>query len=203
MYNVHLGLNRGQDVQCEWMAYPSKTDRESILAAALEQVESEGLENLAIRSLAAKLGLAPNALYRYFENLSALELAVAEEIRFQMLGDLQKVIGRKGPSESIRALSEAYLHFAQKRPRAFALYLKNSDRQTPQCTRNTEFFVEQVKRVYGEGRAELASHALWAQVHGLAVLIGAGVLPWEEAHVRLKFNLKIWLDGAAASRGKE
>jgi len=66
-----------------------------------------------------------------------------------------------------------------------------------------EFFVEQVKRVYGEERAELASHALWAQVHGLAVLIGAGVLPWEEAHVRLKFNLKIWLDGAVASPGNE
>ena len=203
MYNVHLGLIARQDVQCEWMAYPAKTDRESILAAALEQVESEGLENLAIRSVAAKLELAPNALYRYFENLSALELAVAEEVRSQMLEVMQKVVGRKGPSESIRALSEAYLLFAQERPHAFALYMKNSGLQTPQCARNTAFFVEQVKRVYGEQRAELASHALWAQVHGLAVLIGAGVLPWEEAHVRLKFNLKIWLDGAVASPGKE
>jgi AcrR family transcriptional regulator len=168
------------------MAYPAKTDRKSILTAALEQVESEGLENLAIRSVAGKLELAPNALYRYFENLSALEL-------------MQKVIGRKGPTESIRAISEAYLHFAHQRPRAFALYLKNSDSQTPQCARNTEFFVEQVTRVYGQDRARMAAHALWAQIHGLAVLLGAGVLPREEAHVRLKFALKIWIDGAAAS----
>lgn len=181
------------------MAYPAKTDRESILSAALEQVESQGLENLAIRSVAAKLQLAPNALYRYFENLSALEFAVAEEVRSQMLGVMQKVIGRRGPSESIRAISEAYLHFAKDRPRAFALYLKNSDVRTPQCVKNTEFFVEQVKRVYGKDRAELASHALWAQIHGLTVLLGAGVLPWEEAHVRLKFGLKIWIDGATAS----
>lgn len=185
------------------MAYPAKTDRESILAAALEQVESEGLENLAIRSVAAKLELAPNALYRYFENLSALELAVAEEVRSQMLEVMQKVVGRKGPSESIRAISEAYLHFAQERPRAFALYLKSSDSQTPQCAKNTDFFVEQVTRVYGKERAELASHALWAQIHGLAVLLGAGVLPWEEAHVRLKFGLKMWIDGAAASPRNE
>src|SRR5258707_7444689 len=169
MYNVHLGLTARQDVQCELMAYPSKTDRESILAAALEEVENGGLENLAIRSVAAKLGLAPNALYRYFENLSALELAVAEEVRFQMLEVMQKVIGRKGPTESIRAISEAYLHFAHQRPRAFALYLKNSDSQTPQCARNTEFFVEQVTRVYGQDRARMAAHALWAQIHGLAV----------------------------------
>lgn len=203
MYNVHLISIVRQDVQCELMAYPAKTDRESILAAALEQVESEGLDGLAIRSVAAKLELAPNALYRYFENLSALELAVAEEVRFQMLEVLQKVIGRKGPSESIRAISEAYLNFAQERPRAFALYLKTSDSQTPQCAKNTEFFVEQVTRVYGKERAGLASHALWAQIHGLAVLLGAGVLPWEEAHVRLKFGLKMWIDGAAASPRNE
>ena len=178
------------------MAYPAKTDRKSILAAALELVESEGLENLAIRSVAGKLELAPNALYRYFENLSALEFAVAEEVRFQMLEVIQKVIGRKGPTESIRAISEAYLHFAHERPRAFALYLKNSDSQTPQCARNTEFFVEQVARVYGEDRARMAAHALWAQIHGLAVLLGAGILPREEAQVRLKFGLKIWIDGA-------
>lgn len=181
------------------MAYPAKTDRESILAVALEQVESEGLESLAIRSVAAKLGLAPNALYRYFENLSALELAVAEAIRLQMLEVLQKVVGRKRPTESIRALSEAYLRFARERPRAFALYLKNSDSQTPQCAKNTEFFVEQVTRLYGAERARMASHALWAQIHGLAVLLGAGVLPWEEAHDRLKFGLKVWIDAAATS----
>src|ERR1700753_2440675 len=120
MYNVHLGSPVSQHVECEWMAYPAKTDRESILAAALEQVESEGLENLAIRSVAARLGLAPNALYRYFESLARSELAVTEKVRCQMLEVMQKVIGGKGPTASIRAISEAYLRFAHERPRAFA-----------------------------------------------------------------------------------
>ena len=190
-----------QDVQCELMAYPAKTDRESILAAALEQVESEGLENLAIRSVAAKLDLAPNALYRYFENLSDLEFAVAEEVRLQMLQVMQKVIGGKTPSESIRAISKTYLRFAKERPRAFALYLKNSNSETPQCAKNTEFFVEQVTRLYGRERAQMAAHALWAQIHGLAVLLGAGVLPWDEAHARLSYGLKMWIEGAAAASG--
>jgi hypothetical protein len=56
-----------------------------------------------------------------------------------------------------------------------------------------------VTRLYEEERARMASHALWAQIHGLAVLLGAGVLPREEAHVRLKFGLKIWIDSAGAS----
>ncbi|MEG9438253.1 WHG domain-containing protein [Edaphobacter sp. HDX4] len=183
------------------MAYPAKTDRDSILATALEQVESEGVENLAIRSVAAKLGLAPNALYRYFESLAALKAALAEEARLQMLEIMQKAAGRKGPSETIRAISEAYLRFAQQRPRVFALYLKTSgpDSHTPQCARNTEFFLEQVTRVYGEEQAWKASHALWAFLHGLAVLLDAGVLPPEEAFTSLKFGLQIWIDGALSS----
>lgn len=181
------------------MAYPAKTDRESILASAMKQVERDGLENLAIRSVAASLGLAPNALYRYFENLQALEFAVAEEVRLQMLQALQKAVGRKNPHDSIRAISETYMRFAWERPHAFALYLKNSDSETPQCTRNTEFFVEQVTRVYGQERAEMASHSLWAQIHGLAVLVGASVLQREEVNRRLSFALKIWIEGAVDS----
>jgi AcrR family transcriptional regulator len=179
------------------MAYPNKTDRASILAAALEQVESEGIENLAIRSVAAKLNLAPNALYRYFESLSVLEAEVAEEIRIQMLKAMQKAVGQKGPSETIQAICETYLQFAQDRPHAFSLYLKNSGAATPQCERNTEFLVAQVARVYGEERATTAAHMLWAQIHGLAVLLGAGVVAREEAYARLRFGLETWIDGAS------
>jgi len=183
------------------MAYPAKTDRDSILAAALEQVESEGVESLAIRSVAAKLGLAPNALYRYFESLAALKAALAEESRLQMLEVMKKAAGRKGPSGTIHAICEAYIDFAQKRPRVFALYLKTpeADAHTPQCTRNTEFFLEQVTRVYGEERARKASHALWAFLHGLAVLLDAGVLPPKDAFPSLRFGLQMWIDGASSS----
>jgi AcrR family transcriptional regulator len=180
------------------MAYPAKTDRARILTAALQQVESEGVENLAIRCVAAKLGLAPNALYRYFDSLAALEAAVAEEARLEMLELMQKAAGRKGPGETIRAISEAYLRFAHERPRVFALFLKTSgaDSQSPQCARNTEFFLEQVTRVYGEERAGEASHVLWAFLHGLAVLREAGVLTGKHLQTSLKFGLQTWIDGA-------
>ena len=183
------------------VAYPAKTDRASVLTAALEQVETEGVENLAIRSVASKLGLAPNALYRYFESLAAMQEAVAEEARRQMLEVMQKAAGRKGPEKTIRDISAAYLRFADQRPRVFALYLKISGdtSKTPQCARNTEFFLEQVTRVYGDNRAYEASHALWAYLHGLAVLREAGVLSAEQESASLKFGLQMWIDGAADS----
>ena len=191
------------------MAYPAKTDRAAILNAAMQQVEEQGMESLAIRSVAATLGLAPNALYRYFESLAALEAAVAEETRSQMLDAMQKAAGRKGPGESIRAVSEAYLRFAQERPRLFALYLKTAGPDgdgpqcTPQCARNTEFFLQQVTRVYGAKRASEASLALWACLHGMAVLREAGVLSAAQTSASLKFSLKLWIHKgtAAAAEG--
>lgn len=189
------------------MTYPAKTDRASILNAAMKQVESEGVQSLAIRSVASTLGLAPNALYHYFESLAALEAAVAEEARLRMLEAMQKAAGRKGPAESIRAISEAYLRFAHQQPRVFALCLKTSsavsDRPqcTPQCARNNEFFLEQVTRIYGVKRASAASTALWGSLHGLAVLREAGVLSAVQASASLRFSLQLWIDGASGSTG--
>ncbi len=180
------------------MAYPAKTDKASILSAALELVESEGVERLAIRSVAAKLELAPNALYRYFESLAALHAALSEEARRQMLEAMRKAAGRTGPTETIRAICAAYLRFASQRPRVFAMYLKTSgdNMKSPQCTRNSEFFLEQVARIYKDDRAYQAAHALWAYLHGLAVLREAGVLSAEQERANLQFGLKLWIDGA-------
>jgi AcrR family transcriptional regulator len=183
------------------MAYPTKTDRDCILAVALDQVESECVEHLAIRSVAAKLGLAPNAIYRYFESLAALEQAVAEEVRLQMLQAMRKAAGRRGPADTIRAISEAYLRFALERPHLFQYTLKPSETggQTPQCVRNTKFFREQVIRLYGEKRALVASQAILAYLRGLAASQQAGVLSKEQAMASFRFGLQIWIDDAVHS----
>lgn len=181
------------------MAYPAKTDRTKILAAAMDMVEKEGVEKLSIRSLAASLGLAPNALYRYFTSLADLEAALGEEARYQVLLAMQQVVGSKGPAEAIQAISEAYLRFAQERPQVFALYLKTPEDHTVrtlQCERNTAFFLEHVTRVYGAERAWDASHALWALLQGMAVLREADVLSDEHLSSGFNLGLRCWLNGA-------
>src|SRR5271155_3613980 len=103
------------------MPYPSKTDRQTILATAMEQVSRDGIQKLAIRSVAAALGLAPNALYRYFANLAALEAALAEESRRRLLEVLRKAAGKKPPEEAIRSIARAYLQFAREQRQVFSL----------------------------------------------------------------------------------
>jgi AcrR family transcriptional regulator len=61
------------------MPYPSKTDRQTILTAAVKELVHGGIRDLSLRNIAASLDLAPNAIYRYFSDRRALEAALANE----------------------------------------------------------------------------------------------------------------------------
>ena len=185
------------------MPYPSKTDRQSILTTAMEQTAREGIENLAIRSVATALHLAPNALYRYFANLSALKAALAEESRILLLKVLQKAAGAKAPEEAIRSIARAYVRFAREKPHVFALTLMPS---TPEAEENGvhreswRFMLGQVARIYGETRAPEAAVALWAFLHGMTVLEAAGVFGELKPASSFEFGLQMWIGAASAER---
>ncbi|MBL6752476.1 MAG: TetR/AcrR family transcriptional regulator [Nevskia sp.] len=183
------------------MPYPAKTDREAILAAAMQQVERHGAEKLAIRSVAAALGLAPNALYRYFASLAALEAALAEESRRRLLTVMQRAAERKRPAEAIRGICDAYVRFAREHPQIFSLTLKPSNNDGDENAvhlQSWRFVLEQVGRLYGDKRAPEAAVALWALLHGMTVLERAGVLSEMKPSSGLAFGLQMWIGGASA-----
>ena len=138
------------------MVFPAKTDRARILSAAMEQVARDGMEKLSLRSLAASLGLAPNALYRYFASRSQLEAAIAAEITEHVHQGLRKAAGRKAPEQAIRALVRAYIRFAHEQKHFYDLFLRP-------CAETTEgeaahialwnFVLEQVGRISGPKKA--------------------------------------------------
>jgi AcrR family transcriptional regulator len=78
-----LSSPRRQGVQVH-VPYPSKTDRNAILSAAVEELSRAGIRDLSLRNIAATLDLAPNALYRYFSDRAALEAALADECARQL-----------------------------------------------------------------------------------------------------------------------
>ena len=76
------------------MSYPKKISRETVLACAMGFVEEHGLAELSMRSLAAQLGVTPNALYRYFPSKAELEYAVADEVGKLLLQVLEKAAAK-------------------------------------------------------------------------------------------------------------
>ena len=179
------------------MAYPAKTDREAILAVALDQVARDGADKLAIRSVAAALCLAPNALYRYFTNLAALEAALAEESRRRLLAVLQKAAARKSAEQAISSIARAYVRFAREQPEVFSLTLMPSAAEDENGGAHTEswtFVLAQVARIYGERRAPEAAIVLWAFLHGMTALEAAGVFGVRKP--ASSFGLDFWMKAA-------
>jgi len=58
----------------------TKIDRERIVDTALEIIATDGESALSMRPLAARLGVTPMALYRYFPDRDALLLALVERV---------------------------------------------------------------------------------------------------------------------------
>ena len=182
------------------MPYPSKTDRGTILATSMDQVVKNGIGKLAIRSVAAALDLTPNALYRYFPSLAALEAAVADESRIRLLETLQKAAGKKSPEEAIRSIARAYVRFAQEQPQIFALTLMPSAADgegEPSHLQSWRFVLGQVVRIYGEKKAPEAAVALWAFLHGMTVLEAAGVFGERKPASSFEFGLQMWISAAS------
>ena len=182
------------------MAYPSKTDRETILAIAMDQVAREGIDKLAIRSVAAALDLAPNALYRYFTSLAALRSALAEESRRRLLAVLQKAAGKKPAEDAIRSIAKAYVRFAREQPQVFSLTLMPTSAETEGDGAHVQswtFVLASVARLYGEPRAPKAAVALWAFLHGVTALEAARVFGERKPVSSFEFGLEMWIRAAS------
>ncbi len=184
------------------MAYPSKTGREAILAAAMEQLAAGGLSGMSLRSLASQLGIAPNALYRYFADRAALEAALSAEGARLLLVDLRNAAGKKSPEAAVRAMANAYMRFARERPSIYEVLmmrcnLSEVDAQAHQAL--WIFVVEKVTSIAGNAKAREAAVSLWAFLAGMAALEQAQVFNEEKPLTSFQFGLNAWLTAATAS----
>jgi AcrR family transcriptional regulator len=184
------------------MPYPSKTDRQTILSAAVTELVRGGIRDLSLRNIAASLDLAPNAIYRYFPDRRALEAALANEAARQLELALRKAADGCEPVTAIRKMSSAYIKFARDNPHLYeammSLHAPGHD-ATSHLSLWT-FTVEQVQRIAGSDRAAEASVALWAFLHGAVALEAAQVLGDIKPASGLEFGFEAWLTAVSMRR---
>jgi AcrR family transcriptional regulator len=175
--------------------YPSKTDRNAILSAAVGELSRGGIRDLSLRNIAASLDLAPNALYRYFSDRAALEAALADECARQLELVLRKAAHGRAAVKAIRRMAAAYIQFARDHRHLYEVMMSFHTPDHDAWSRQSLwlFTVEQVQRLTGEARAREASVALWALLHGAVTLEAAQVLGEDKPHSGLEFGLEAWL----------
>jgi AcrR family transcriptional regulator len=177
------------------MPYPSKTDRQTILSAALKDLAHGGIRGLSLRNIAASLDLAPNAIYRYFSDRPALEAALANEAARQLELALRRAADGGEPATAIRKMSSAYIKFARDNPHLYQVMMSLHAPEHDATFRQSlwAFTVEQVQRIAGSDRVAEASVALWAFLHGAVALEAAQVFGERKPASGLEFGFDAWL----------
>ena len=147
--------------------------RTALLRTAGKSLEKEGLERLSLRALTRRTGVSHAAPYRHFRDRESLLAALAAE-GFEMLGRAQREAAALG---GLRAMGEAYVHFALAHPQRFRLMFGGQLRMSRhpalnEIARKTfDGLSGALARVAGAPRAAEASIAAWALVHGLSHLL--------------------------------
>jgi AcrR family transcriptional regulator len=146
----------------------------ALVRAAGKIIEKEGVEALSLRAVARRAGVSHNAPYRHFAQREALLAALAAE-GFEQLGAAQRKAAQAG---GLRAMGEAYVHFALEHPQRFRLMfggriaIARHERLREVATRTfaglSGALAERLPEAQG---ARDASIAAWALVHGLALLL--------------------------------
>src|SRR5580700_6759872 len=165
------------------MPYPSKTDRQTILSAAVKELARKGIRDLSDRS--------------------ALETALANEAARQLELALRKAADGCEPVTTIRKMSSAYMKFARDNRHLYQVMMSLHAPDHDATSRQSlwTFTVEQVQRIAGPDRAAQASVALWAFLHGAVTLEAAQVFGETKPASGLEFGLEAWLM-AVSTRGE-
>jgi len=146
--------------------------RNGLRAAAIAILEDEGLSALSLRAVARKAGVSHAAPYRHYPNHEALlvELALEgfEELRNAIAAAASKPADRM---DRITGIGGAYMRFASSRPALAQLMFGSQlpNRNTvPELTAAADSIGGEIGAALGDPAQGLA---VWAAVHGLAMLI--------------------------------
>ena len=146
----------------------------ALILTAGKMLEKEGVEALKLREVARRAGVSHNAPYRHFPQREALLAALAAE-GFEWLRAAQRKATEAG---GMRAMGEAYVHFALAHPQRFRLMfggqisIARHARLREVASRTFDGLSGALAARFPEAQgAQDASVAAWSLVHGLALLL--------------------------------
>lgn len=186
------------------MAFPSKTDGHAIMAAAIELLERDGEAALTLRRVSSRLGVTPNALYRYYSSRDVLVAAVANEVARRLLEAINLALAGTIKADSavrVRTLMDVYADFADTHP---TLYLTLT---TAKASAAAELpvplhpdllwlkVIEVLEPLTGQANAPAAAVTLWSLLHGMWALKQANRLGGKKPEDINDFALEVFLKG--------
>lgn len=153
-------------------AYHHGDLRNALLEAARKILEEDSLAQLSLRAVARHAGVSHAAPYRHFPNHESLLVELATEGFVELKNDLQAAISAGGAeADRIACIGAAYMRFFARRPELASLMfgpqLPNRDAY-PKLAEAADAIGTEIGSALHDSALGLA---VWAAVHGLAMLI--------------------------------
>lgn len=160
--------------------------REAALSEARRELASRGANAISLRAIAAQLGVAPNALYRHFNDKRDLLASLAEE-GFRELTERFRAIKENTNVRRFQEMATVYVNFALKKPTMLRLMFGHVMADLPKNSA-LEQAAENAFMELLDGAAAAAglpptskkslklAIAAWSLVHGYSTLRTTGAL---------------------------
>src|SRR3979490_410040 len=148
--------------------------RTALLREAMELLDESGETELSLRAVARRAGVSPAAPYRHFADREALVSAVAA-VGYRELAE-RVAAAPPAPStpEQLASVAIAYVQFALERSALFRIMFgEPCDRDNDErvaAAAVTQYVRAIVERTFPQADTEALATAVWALVHGLALL---------------------------------
>ncbi len=153
--------------------------RESVVDAASQLADAEGLEAVTLGRIAAELKVKTPSLYNHIESLAALHREIALRGMMEANARISKAAVGRARSEALLAVGRAYRAFAREHPGLYAASLRApspDDQELAAAGKEIVGTVLAVLSGYGlDGEDALhATRGLRAIIHGFVSLEAAG-----------------------------
>jgi AcrR family transcriptional regulator len=168
---------------------PTPALKEACVRAAHEFIAEQGVERLSLREVARRLGVSHQAPYKHYPSRDHLLAEVMRRCFRQFAAYLDERGTHPDPREDLHALGRRYLAFAAEHPLEYRLMFGTpwptaaaSPGLAAEARHALDVLRAVLRRIHGSGRAQrtrvdLDAMFIWSQMHGLASIAQAAVMP--------------------------
>jgi AcrR family transcriptional regulator len=154
-------------------------DAAAVVAAAAALADADGLPELTLARLAARLGVRAPSLYAHVDGLDDLRARLRAQGARELHAALAAAAAGRAGSDALRAVAEAYRTFARAHPGLYAAMQRAADFSDPEASEAAAgvlAVLAAVMRGYGlEGDdATHATRITRATLHGFMTLEAEG-----------------------------
>jgi AcrR family transcriptional regulator len=162
--------------------------RAELCRVATRRFAEEGFAGVTMRGLAAEMGCSPMTPYRYFRNKEHIFAAVRAAAAMQFADEIRAAASaQRRPLDQLRAIGDAYVHFADKQPDSFRIMFQLDQPDAsdyPDVVRQNLRAWEPLRDAVAgairdgslAGDVVTVAHLFWSGLHGLVTLHLAGRL---------------------------